>query len=59
MNIPNGDVETVNKINVLSARAVVTITKPGRHADGGGLSRDGGADPLGFDFREDQRRKPT
>jgi integrase len=27
----------VNKINVLSARAVATITEPGRHADGGNL----------------------
>ncbi len=27
----------VKKINRLSARTVATLTKPGRHADGGGL----------------------
>jgi hypothetical protein len=27
----------VKKINRLSARAVATLTRPGRHADGGGL----------------------
>jgi Arm DNA-binding domain len=27
----------VKKINILSARTVATLTKPGRHSDGGGL----------------------
>jgi integrase len=32
-----GQKTMVNKINRLSARAVATLTKPGRHSDGGGL----------------------
>src|SRR5580704_7574645 len=48
------------QINRLSARTVTTLTKPGRHADGGGLYLvvdAGGAKRWTFLFRRDGKLK--
>ena len=37
MRVLGGQKIVAKKINRLTARTVATLTKPGRHADGGGL----------------------